>query len=618
LLVCKPKITNQGLVVQITKIDLINYRGVSKQSIELLPNINVFVGINGSGKSTVLDAIALSLSWLVEGVQKIESQGKNIPDESIKNGEEYASIGLSVLENNKSYQWENVEFKRGYPADKSSNLLQLNKLVYETQKAYKNKHQLPVIAYYPTSRIAKGLAQDFSATKSFSQIDVYENALGSYANFETFFEWFRLQDDIINEHTTSRTKWMREHKKWIFLKLKKAFSYLKNDENDSKIEHFLEQLKKDDFLLEEPRYLFHEIMEIVEYSNRKFDSEKLPHTHYLLHRMSRVLDMEEEDKYVLEEIERFCQKLQLVYPKEPFNLQNNKNNTILNFIWEMFLFAVQLSFWRLSHKGRSDIESIFDKYKLSNSRRIFFAEKLIGEISNVLQQDRQRLEHALFHQDRELEIVTGAIEKFIHEYKNLRITRIPTPRMLIDKNGDTLSLNQLSDGEKNMIAMIGDIARRLAMANPTLKNPLEGDGIILIDELDLHLHPAWQRVIVSKLTEVFPNCQFVVSTHSSQILSHVKADHIFLLKQEKNTISIIKPSESYGKSSDRQLEDILGVASRPLAIKEELHRLFILIQEGNLNDAKALMSKLEDEIEGREPELVKANVLIQRKEILGK
>jgi predicted ATP-binding protein involved in virulence len=117
--------------------------------------------------------------------------------------------------------------------------------------------------------------------------------------------------------------------------------------------------------------------------------------------------------------------------------------------------------------------------------------------------------------------------------------------------------------------------------------------------------------------EIFPNCQFIVTTHSPQILSHVKADHVFLLQQENDNVSVKKPTESYGKSSNRQLEDILGVDARPLEIKKELHRLFEFIQKGNLDEAKQLMSELENKIEGREPELVKANVLIKRKEILG-
>ena len=123
--------------MQIKKLKLENFRGIEEQEIELLPNINVFVGINGSGKSTILDAIAISLSWLVEGIQKIESQGKDIPENSIKKGEDYSSITLKVIENGQEYQWENVEFRRGYPADKSSNLLQLNQLAYDYQKNIK-------------------------------------------------------------------------------------------------------------------------------------------------------------------------------------------------------------------------------------------------------------------------------------------------------------------------------------------------------------------------------------------------------------------------------------------------------------------------------------------------
>jgi len=78
--------------LQIKTIVLENFRGFKKQPIELLPNINVIVGVNGSGKSTILDAISISLSWLVEGIQKTESKGMPIPDESIKNNTSYSSI----------------------------------------------------------------------------------------------------------------------------------------------------------------------------------------------------------------------------------------------------------------------------------------------------------------------------------------------------------------------------------------------------------------------------------------------------------------------------------------------------------------------------------------------
>ncbi len=91
--------------------------------------------------------------------------------------------------------------------------------------------------------------------------------------------------------------------------------------------------------------------------------------------------------------------------------------------------------------------------------------------------------------------------------------------MLIDKHGETLNVSQLSQGEKSLMTLVGDIARRLAMMNPSLASPLEGDGIVLIDEVDLHLHPKWQRSLLERLTTTFPGCQFVVTTHSPLVVS---------------------------------------------------------------------------------------------------
>ena len=71
---------------------------------------------------------------------------------------------------------------------------------------------------------------------------------------------------------------------------------------------------------------------------------------------------------------------------------------------------------------------------------------------------------------------------------------------------------------KIIIAMVADIASRMAEGNPGIENPLEASGVILIDEIDLHLHPKWQREILRKLHEVFPNVQFIVTTHSPIIL----------------------------------------------------------------------------------------------------
>ncbi len=592
--------------MQIKEIELTNFRGIKKQKIELLSNINVFVGVNGSGKSTILDAIAISLSWLVKGIDKIESQGDNIPDDSIKNATDYASIKLKVAQTDNTYQWENIEFKRGYPADKQSNLLQLNQLVFECQKTYKNRNTLPMIAYYPINRIAKGISPNIKTRDTISQLDVYDNALGNKANFQAFFKWFREQDDILNEYTTSRQKWMKKKKQWIYLKVNQVLKHLSDYKSSN--DQLLKRFKEDSFLLENPRYLF---FELIDYLHLSIKDDNIDYIENLLHNMSRLIDR--DDEYNIHLDNRDFDRIEMIIEK--IISTKIENNEHLNFIWDIFLLFIELKFWKLSHKARNNIEQHFKYAKPTENTNI---NNFIEVIKNIVINDTKRLEQALVNHGKELEVVTQTIEHFIPKYQNLRITRIPTPRMLVDKNGETLNLNQLSDGEKNMIAMIGDIARRLTMANPKLENPLEGDGVVMIDEVDLHLHPAWQRVIISKLTAVFPNCQFIVSTHSPQILSHVNAENIFVLKQSKDSVEISKPTESYGKSSDRQLEDILGVEARPLKIKEDLDRLFKLIQEMELKEAKELMSKLEDKIEGREVELVKANVLIKRKEILGK
>ncbi|MGL5335188.1 MAG: AAA family ATPase [Enterovibrio sp.] len=120
---------------------------------------------------------------------------------------------------------------------------------------------------------------------------------------------------------------------------------------------------------------------------------------------------------------------------------------------------------------------------------------------------------------KQLSIVRSAVSSFMPGFNNLRVHRKPRLHMSIDKNGQTLNVLQLSQGEKTLLALAGDIARRLVMMNPELANPLHGRGVILIDEIDMHLHCAWQSTIIERLASTFPNCQFVLTTHSPLVIS---------------------------------------------------------------------------------------------------
>jgi predicted ATP-binding protein involved in virulence len=190
--------------------------------------------------------------------------------------------------------------------------------------------------------------------------------------------------------------------------------------------------------------------------------------------------------------------------------------------------------------------------------------------------------------------------------------------MTVKKKGEELIVNQLSDGEKCLLAMVGDLARRLAIANPSLPDPLQGYGVVLIDEIELHLHPKWQREIIPALTRTFPNCQFIVTTHSPQVISQVKPEGIYILEKTEEGIIAKKPESSFGRDSNRILEDLMDVPARPQKIKDDLLELFRLIDAGDLLGARQLRQQLADEIGADEPEFVRADVLIRRKEILNR
>lgn len=219
--------------------------------------------------------------------------------------------------------------------------------------------------------------------------------------------------------------------------------------------------------------------------------------------------------------------------------------------------------------------------------------------------------------DLRLEAIRTAISLLIPEFSKLRVRRSPL-RMTVEKEGEELTINQLSDGEKCLLAMVGDLARRLAIANPSLPDPLQGQGVVLIDEIELHLHPKWQREIIPALTRTFPNCQFIVTTHSPQVLSQVKPEGIYILEKTDEGIVAKRPESSYGRDSNRILEDLMDVPERPQDIKDRLLELFRLIDKGDIESARQIRQQLALEIGEGEPEFVSADVLIRRKEILNR
>ena len=193
----------------------------------------------------------------------------------------------------------------------------------------------------------------------------------------------------------------------------------------------------------------------------------------------------------------------------------------------------------------------------------------------------------------------------------MRIQRLPHLDLLITKNEITLSIFQLSDGEKTLLALIADIARLLVIYNPSLSNPLLGNGIILIDEIELHLHPNWQRTVIGKLKNTFPNCQFILTTHSPIVISESND----LLCYSLDNGNVQKLENLYGMDVNQVLLQEMNADIRNAEIQANLDDLRDYLQDGCLEKAKEKIADLEKKIAIDHMELNKARLLIRRLEI---
>jgi predicted ATP-binding protein involved in virulence len=193
--------------------------------------------------------------------------------------------------------------------------------------------------------------------------------------------------------------------------------------------------------------------------------------------------------------------------------------------------------------------------------------------------------------DTGLQAARSAITTFTG-FSDLRVRRKPSMRMTVNKNGVELNVLQLSDGERNMLALVGDMARRLSVLNSGLANPNEGFGVVLIDEIDLHLHPGWQREVVPKLEKTFPNCQFIISTHSAQVVGELPPSSIKRLREGR---LLGQPSRSIGLSSGEILEELMNARARNADFEGKIQNIECQIELENYAGARSALEKLRQE-----------------------
>ena len=427
--------------MHICNLTLNEFRGARQLNLKLHNKLNVFVGMNGAGKTTILDAAAILLSWLANRIISLKSSGRPIVEAEIMNGYHGTALAITLEHEGASYTWDLTKTRKGYGRRyRASALASASKLAQKFQsKITKNAENvdLPLLAYYPVNRVVVNIPLRIGRKQRLSLLSAYDDALNRSADFRTFFQWFREREDLENEA------------------IRDSRSYYISDKDDAG------------------------------------------------------------------------------FP------------------------------------------------------------------------------------DPQLQAVREALSWFMPAFNNLTVRRNPL-RMEVEKEGKRVMINQLSDGEKCLMALIGDLARRMAILNPLRTNPLEGEGIILIDEIDLHLHPNWQRMVIPNLARVFPNCQFLLTTHSPHVITHVKPESLFLLSMEDNGLALSPTTEFYGKTVERVLEDLMDLeTTRPDDVQKVLRQLYEKIDSDDFKKARELIGKLERQI-GEDSELAKAKVLIKRKELIGK
>lgn len=190
---------------------------------------------------------------------------------------------------------------------------------------------------------------------------------------------------------------------------------------------------------------------------------------------------------------------------------------------------------------------------------------------------------------RSLEALRKAMKMLLPGYTDMRVRRKPHLEVVVKKNGEDLPLSQLSDGEKCYIALVCDIVRRLSIANP-VSDILSGDGIVLIDEVDLHLHPSWEQTIMEKLHGIFPNIQFIVSAHSPLVASHFDGQ-IYAMKDG----NVVPLPRLYGVDYSTILHDWMETSpdNKKISSLSDLYRSYI--HNGMLPQAEAVKQKLSEE-----------------------
>ena len=220
------------------------------------------------------------------------------------------------------------------------------------------------------------------------------------------------------------------------------------------------------------------------------------------------------------------------------------------------------------------------------------------------------------YKDPQLQAIRRLVER-MDGFQSIKYRSVgESPGLYLTKsNGKDIHVDQLSSGERVFLVLLADLARRLQIIQPD-SDLGEIPGIVLIDEIELNLHPDWQRKIIPTLTGVFGRCQFIVTTHSPQVLGEVGRDNIRILSRNADhEIEYVEcNNDSFGRDSNEILVGILGASERDESVKHQLEELETLITRNQLDASRALLRELRKKVDGFPVELSIAEQRLHRRE----
>lgn len=209
--------------------------------------------------------------------------------------------------------------------------------------------------------------------------------------------------------------------------------------------------------------------------------------------------------------------------------------------------------------------------------------------------------------------VRGAVERCFMEISgcervnvtyNLDVNDLDVEYRESDGSVQRLSMSRLSDGYRTTLSLFADIAYRMALLNPALgERVLETPGVVLIDEVDLHLHPRWQARILGDLCAVFPNVQFIVTSHAPMVISSVSKKQVRILGED---CAYAPMRESYGLAANDVLTGIMGAGDRQPKVRQLLDEFARHFDVEDFDSAERTLGELERLVGADNPDVVAA------------